>query len=302
MIMSLSPLIRLAALPAGLPATQVLANLRATKRRLHGKRALRSRLRWEPIVGTYDFAAQRLFVRDDLAPGVEFAPSAEALNYLLNVLRMREGAAIHLFNGRDGEFRATLFDVSRRAARLRVAERLRAQTQRADLDYCFAPLKQARLDYMAQKATEMGAGRLVPVITHRTQVRRVNSQRLESNVIEAAEQCGVLAVPGVEAAVELPDFLARWPAGRLLVFCDEHAAVANPLDALTGRTARDGVSLLIGPEGGFDDAERAAIARLPNVARLSLGPRVLRADTAAVAALAIVQAALGDWRAPATVV
>ncbi|WP_246695640.1 16S rRNA (uracil(1498)-N(3))-methyltransferase [Methylocystis rosea] len=246
-------------------------------------------------MSAYDFSAQRLFVRDDLAPDVELAPSAEAANYLLNVLRMREGAAIHVFNGRDGEFRATLANVSRRSAKLRVGERLRSQTERADLDYCFAPLKQARLDYMAQKATEMGAGRLLPVITRRTQVRRLNSGRLESNVIEAAEQCGVLAVPEVAAAVELPDFIACWPARRLLVFCDERAALANPLDALGGRTAREGVSVLIGPEGGFDDAERAAIAGLPNVARLSLGPRVLRADTAAVAALAIVQAAIGDW-------
>ena len=290
----------IAALPAGLPATQVLANLSATKRRLHGKRALRSRLRWEAIVSAYDFTAQRLFVGDELAPGVELAPSAEALNYLLNVLRMREGAAIHLFNGRDGEFHATLFDVARRSARLRVAQRLRVQPERADLDYCFAPLKQARLDYMAQKATEMGAGRLVPVITHRTQIRRLNSARLQSNVIEAAEQCGVLAVPEVADAIELPDFLARLPAQRLLVFCDERAALANPLDALADRTARAGVSVLIGPEGGFDDAERAAIGRLPNVVCLSLGPRVLRADTAAVAALTIVQAAIGDWRSPAS--
>jgi len=252
-------------------------------------------------VSAYDFSAQRLFVGDDLAPGVELTPSADASNYLLNVLRMREGAAIHLFNGRDGEFRATLANVSRRSAKLHVGERLREQSPRADLDYCFAPLKQARLDYMAQKATEMGAGRLVPVLTHRTQVRRVNSARLEANVIEAAEQCGVLAVPEVAPAVELADFLAHWPAERLLIFCDEHAELANPLDALHGRTARGGMSVLIGPEGGFDDAERAAIGRLPNVVRLSLGPRVLRADTAAVAALAVVQATIGDWRSPTAV-
>lgn len=259
---------------------------------------LRSRLRWEAIVSAYDFSAQRLFVRDDLASGVELAPSADASNYLLNVLRMREGDTIHLFNGRDGEFRASLANVSRRSAKLRVGQRLREQSPRADLDYCFAPLKQARLDYMAQKATEMGAGRLVPVITNRTQVRRINSARLEANVIEAAEQCGVLAVPEVAPAVELRDFLANWPAVRLLVFCDEHAELASPLEALDSHTSREGVSVLIGPEGGFDDAERAAIGRLPNVVRLSLGPRVLRADTAAVAALAIVQAAIGDWRSP----
>lgn len=244
----------------------------------------------------YDFSAQRLFVNDDLTPGAEFAPSTEARNYLVNVLRLREGDAIIVFNGRDGEFRATLGEVSRRSALLRVAEQLRQQTPRADLDYCFAPLKQARLDYMAQKATEMGAGRLVPVITRRTQARRVNSARLRANVIEAAEQCGVLAVPEVAEPVELPDFLARFPADRLLAFCDEHAALANPFAALEGRTARAGVSVLIGPEGGFDEGERAAIARLQSVVRLSLGPRVLRADTAAVAALTIVQAAMGDWR------
>lgn len=244
----------------------------------------------------YDFVAQRLFVSDDLAPGASFAPSAEAQHYLLNVLRLREGDAIIVFNGRDGEFRAALCEVSRRSARLRIAERLRDQTPRADLDYCFAPLKQARLDYMAQKATEMGAGRLVPVITHHTQARRVNSARLLANAVEAAEQCGVLAVPEVAEAVELPAFLARFPKDRLLVFCDEAAALADPVAALGGRTAQAGVSVLIGPEGGFDEGERAAIARLPNVVRLSLGPRVLRADTAAVAALTIVQAAIGDWR------
>lgn len=229
-----------------------------------------------------------------MAPGADVVPPPEALNYLLNVLRLREGDAILLFNGRDGEFLAHLSAVTRRAATLRVERLLRPQTPLADLDYCFAPLKQARLDYMAQKATEMGAGRLVPVITNRTQVRRVNSARLRANAVEAAEQCGVLAVPQASEAVDLADFLSGFPAQRLLVFCDEDAPIANPVTALSGRSG-EGVSVLIGPEGGFDEQERAAIARLSNVARLSLGPRVLRADTAAVAALAIVQAAIGDW-------
>ncbi|MBL1258381.1 16S rRNA (uracil(1498)-N(3))-methyltransferase [Methylocystis sp. Sn-Cys] len=242
----------------------------------------------------YDFSAQRLFVEADLAPGADVVPPPEALNYLLNVLRLREGDAILLFNGRDGEFLAHLSAVTRRAATLRVEKLLRPQTPLADLDYCFAPLKQARLDYMAQKATEMGAGRLVPVITNRTQVRRVNSARLRANAVEAAEQCGVLAVPEASEAVDLADFLVSFPEKRLLVFCDEDAPIANPVTALSGRSG-EGVSVLIGPEGGFDEQERAAIARLSNVARLSLGPRVLRADTAAVAALAIVQAAIGDW-------
>ncbi|MGJ0506675.1 MAG: 16S rRNA (uracil(1498)-N(3))-methyltransferase [Methylocystis sp.] len=242
----------------------------------------------------YDFSAQRLFVDDALAPGVDIAPPPEALNYLLNVLRLRGGDAILLFNGRDGEFLAHVAETTRRSAKLRVDRQTRPQTAPADLDYCFAPLKQARLDYMAQKATEMGAGRLVPVITRRTQVRRVNSARLRANAIEAAEQCGVLVVPEAPEAMELDDFIAAFPADRLLVFCDEDAPIANPVEALKGRTGK-GVSVLVGPEGGFDDAERAAIGRLSNVARISLGPRVLRADTASVAALAIVQATIGDW-------
>lgn len=233
-------------------------------------------------------------MEDALAPGALLAPPPDALNYLLNVLRLREGDAIIVFNGRDGEFLAHLTETTRRFARLSVERRLRDQTPRADLDYCFAPLKQARLDYMAQKATEMGAGRLVPVITRRTQVRRVNSARLRANVVEAAEQCGVLAVPEAPEAVDLPEFLSSFPAERLLVFCDEDAPIADPIAALRGRSGA-GTSVLVGPEGGFDDEERAAIGRLPNVVRISLGPRVLRADTAAVAALAIVQATIGDW-------
>lgn len=246
------------------------------------------------ILSHYDFSAQRLFVEDALAPGAEIIPPPEALNYLLNVLRLRAGDAVLLFNGRDGEFLAHVAETTRRSAKLRVDQLTRAQTPLAELDYCFAPLKQARLDYMAQKATEMGAGSLVPVITRRTQVRRVNSARLRANAIEAAEQCGVLAVPAAAEAVELPDFLAAFPPGRLLVFCDEDAPIANPVKALSGMSGQ-GVSVLVGPEGGFDEAERAAVARLPNVARISLGPRVLRADTAAVAALAVVQATIGDW-------
>lgn len=247
------------------------------------------------LLSLYDFSAQRLFIEDALTPGAELAPPAESLNYLLNVLRLRDGDAILLFNGRDGEFLAHLGQTTRRSAKLRVDRQTRAQTPRADLDYCFAPLKQARLDYMAQKATEMGAGRLTPVITRRTQVRRVNSARLRANAVEAAEQCGVLAVPDVPEAIDLDDFLAAFPPDRLLVFCDEDAPIANPVEALSGGSGQ-GVSVLVGPEGGFDEAERKAILRLPNVARISLGPRVLRADTAAVAALAIVQATIGDWR------
>jgi 16S rRNA (uracil1498-N3)-methyltransferase len=247
-------------------------------------------------VPRYDFSAQRLFVEARLEAGACFPPSPDQLNYLLNVLRLREGDGVLLFNGRDGEWRARLENVARRSATLAIEEQKRPQDRPFDLDYCFAPLKQARLDYMAQKATEMGAARLLPVITHRTQVRRVNTARLRANAIEAAEQCGVLTVPVAEEQIDLPKFLAGFPSKRLLVFCDEEAEVADPIAALQNAPERQGVSLLIGPEGGFDDAERAAIHRLPNVLRISLGPLILRADTAAVAALALVQAVIGAWR------
>ncbi len=241
----------------------------------------------------YDFAAQRLFIDAPLAAGGLLTPPAESLNYLLNVLRLREGEAILLFNGRDGEWRARLEKVSRRAATLRVEEQSRSQEAAGDLEYAFAPLKQARLDYMAQKAVEMGAARLAPVITRRTQARRVNTDRLRANAIEAAEQCGVLTLCEVAEAMDLEQFLARFPAARLLVFCDEDADVADPIAALRAAPAHAGVTLLIGPEGGFDAKERETILQRPNIVRLSLGPRILRADTAAVAALALVQAALG---------
>jgi 16S rRNA (uracil1498-N3)-methyltransferase len=240
----------------------------------------------------YDFTAQRLFVDAPLLSGARIAPPGEGLNYLLNVLRLRAGDAVLLFNGRDGEWRARLCDVSRRSATLLVEERARAQEASVDVEYAFAPLKQARLDYMAQKAVEMGASRLAPVITRRTQARRVNTARLSANAIEAAEQCGILTLCQVAEPVDLPDYLASFPPERLMVFCDEDAECANPIEALKGVPAHMGVSLLIGPEGGFEESERDQILRLKNVARLSLGPRILRADTAAVAALALVQAVL----------
>lgn len=244
----------------------------------------------------YDFAAQRLFTEAKLEAGARLTPSPDQLNYLLNVLRLRAGDGLLLFNGRDGEWRARLETVGRRSATLVAQEQTRPQDAPCDIDYCFAPLKQARLDYMAQKAVEMGVARLLPVLTHRTQARRVNLARLRANAIEAAEQCGILTVPPVAEEIDLAKFLTSFPATRLLVFCDEDADVADPVAALNAAPAHNGVTLLIGPEGGFDDAERTAVARLPNVTRLSLGPRILRADTAAVAALALIQAVIGDWR------
>jgi 16S rRNA (uracil1498-N3)-methyltransferase len=242
-----------------------------------------------------DFRTPRLYVSRDLAPGAEVKLDPQQTNYLVNVLRLGAGAAVLLFNGRDGEFSASLNTGSRKAASLLVGAQTRAQEAPPNVDYLFAPLKHARLDYMAQKAVEMGARRLRPVITRYTQVTRVNLERLRANAIEACEQCGIIWIPEIAPVEPLGEALKHWPAERLLVFCDEDADQASPLDALANARAEGGVGLLIGPEGGFDDAERAAILSAPRVLRLSLGPRILRADTAAVAALALIQATLGDW-------
>jgi 16S rRNA (uracil1498-N3)-methyltransferase len=242
-----------------------------------------------------DFRTPRLYVSQDLAEGGEVKLDPQQTNYLVNVLRLGAGAPVLLFNGRDGEFSASLSTSSRKAALLAVGARTRAQETPPDVDYLFAPLKHARLDYMAQKAVEMGARRLRPLITRHTQVARVNLDRLRANAIEACEQCGVIWVPEIVPVAPLGEALRGWPPERLLVFCDEETEQASPLDALGSARADNGVGLLIGPEGGFDDDERAAILSAPRVLRLSLGPRILRADTAAVAALALIQATLGDW-------
>jgi 16S rRNA (uracil1498-N3)-methyltransferase len=242
-----------------------------------------------------DIHTPRLYVSAPLAEGASVALSPEQANYLVNVLRLAEGGRVLLFNGQDGEFAASLAAVARKNVTLAVAAQTRPQETAPNVDFLFAPLKHARLDYVAQKAVEMGAGRLRPIVTRRTQVARLNLERLKANAIEACEQCGAIWTPAVLPLEPLERALAEWPADRLLVFCDEDAPQANPLAALGEARADAGVGLLIGPEGGFDDRERAAILAVPRVARLSLGPRVLRADTAAVAALALIQATLGDW-------
>ena len=245
-----------------------------------------------------DFRTPRLCVTAPLAEGETMTLTSEQTNYLANVLRLGEDARLLLFNGRDGEFAASLARLSRKGASLIVGKRTRPQEAPPDVDFLFAPLKHARLDYVAQKAVEMGARRLRPIVTRRTQVSRLNRERLLANAIEACEQCGVIWTPEVVAPEPLERTLAEWPIERLLVFCDEEAPQASPIDALSNARANSGVGLMIGPEGGFDEGERAAILAVPGVVRLSLGPRVLRADTAAVAALALIQATLGDWPRP----
>ena len=246
----------------------------------------------------YDFSSPRLFVNAALASGATVALEREQSNYLGNVLRLKSGDAVLVFNGRDGEWQASLSG-RKRLDQLTIGARMRPQDRLPDLAYVFAPLKHARLDYVVQKAVEMGAGVLRPVLTRHTQVARVNEMRMRANVIEAAEQCGILSLAEVADPVPLERFLGARDGERLLVFCDEAADVADPLAALTAaRMAGQGIDVLIGPEGGFADDERTLLLRQIRTLRLSLGPRILRADTAAVAALALVQAALGDWTGP----
>src|ERR1700726_3214779 len=242
-----------------------------------------------------DFRSPRLFVDAALAPGETVALERSQSNYLGNVLRLSEGGTILAFNGRDGEWQASIRG-RKRPDSLNIIARTRPQDRLPDLAYIFAPLKHARLDYMVQKAIEMGASSLQPVLTRFTQVSRVNSERMRANVIEAAEQCGILSIATVAEPVPLDRYLSQRDTTRLLVFCDEAADVRSPLQALpSGPRATNGTDVLIGPEGGFAEEERAVLLRQPTTLRLSLGPRILRADTAGVAALALVQAALGDW-------
>ncbi|MEA2921566.1 MAG: rRNA (uracil1498-N3)-methyltransferase [Bradyrhizobium sp.] len=241
-----------------------------------------------------DFRKPRLFVDAALARGETVALERNQSNYLGNVLRLSAGDTILVFNGRDGEWQAAIAG-RKRPDSLQIADRTRPQDRLSDLTYVFAPLKHARLDYMVQKAVEMGASALQPVLTRFTQISRVNSERMRANVIEAAEQCGILSIAGVAEPVALDRYLSQREAGRLLVFCDEAADAANPLQALQGGPGSAGIDILIGPEGGFAEEERAILLRQPRILRLALGPRILRADTAGVAALALVQATLGDW-------
>ena len=235
----------------------------------------------------YDFRSPRLYVDAPLGNGASIALDAAQANYLGNVLRLRAGDSVLASSGKRG-------------LALSIATRSRPQTGTLDLHYLFAPLKHARLDYMAQKAVEMGASRLQPVITRHAQAARVNLERMRANAIEAAEQCGILTLPEIGAPVTLERMIAERDPARLLVFCDEDAEVKDPVAALAQvRSAASDpmpLAVLIGPEGGFAQDERAALLKSRNTVRLALGPRILRADTAAVAALALVGAVLGDWR------
>ena len=243
-------------------------------------------------MAVHDFSSQRLFVDAPLAEGGRVAASAGQTNYLLNVLRLQAGSEVLVFNGRDGEWRAAVTPAGKRGATLDVRARTRAQETGPDIHYLFAPLKRARLDYMVQKATEMGAARLVPVLTRHTVPERINLERLRANAIEAAEQCGILHVPEVTEVAKLGLVLAEWDVRRPLIFCDEGARSESPI-AILQTIAQGPIGVIIGPEGGFSSEEREMLASKPCTISISLGPRIMRADTASVAALALINATVG---------
>lgn len=240
----------------------------------------------------------RLFIEAPLAAGAKLELGREHTNYLLTVLRMKQADALVVFNGTDGAWMARIADDHRKGATLELVVQTQHQTERSDLWFGFAPLKTGRLDYLVQKATEMGAGIIQPVITRFTQVSRLKSDKLHANVIEAAEQCEVLSVPKLADEVTLTDLISTWQQKhglRRLIFADESAPNHAPNTQLMDLDGLP-IGILVGPEGGFSDDERQLLLAQTFVIPISLGPRILRADTAAVAALAVVQSTIGDWR------
>lgn len=239
--------------------------------------------------------AARLHVASALAGGLSLALEPTQAHYVRTVLRLAPGNVVALFNGRDGEWLGRIDGVGKSGCSVTLFERRREQRPEPDLWLVFAPIKRARIDFLAEKATELGVSALCPVYTARTVVGRVNLERLRANAIEAAEQTERLTVPELREPQDLGELLARWPAERRLLLCDESGVAAPIADALAEGAAQRW-AVLVGPEGGFAERELDALRKLPFVCPAGLGPRVLRADTAALAALAVVQALIGDWR------
>jgi 16S rRNA (uracil1498-N3)-methyltransferase len=233
----------------------------------------------------------RLFVTVPLAPGAVRIDGPQA-HYLIAVMRLKIGDPVKLFDGISGEWLGVAASIGKRDLTLDVTQQLRPRESVPDLWLCAAPLKKGRIDWLVEKACELGAARVVPVLTRRTVVDRLNLDRLTAHMVEAAEQCGRTAVPDLAEPVKLTALLRDWPATRALFFADENGG-APALEAM--RAHPGPAAILIGPEGGFDDDERAAIRALPQAIAISLGPRILRADTAAASAISLWMAAAGDW-------
>lgn len=236
----------------------------------------------------------RLFVTADLAEGAGIALPKEQAHYLANVMRARTGESVALFNGRDGEWCGRIETLTKNTLVVVPENQTRPQADEPDLWLLAAPIKKDRIDLMAEKAAELGASLLWPVMTRRTVMSRVNTERLAAHMVEAAEQCERLTVPVVRDPMALDKVLAGWDRARLLLFLDESGSGAPIAEVLAGLPAGP-LAILVGPEGGFDQSERALLASLPFARPVSLGPRILRAETAAIAALAIIQALKGDW-------
>jgi 16S rRNA (uracil1498-N3)-methyltransferase len=239
--------------------------------------------------------ATRLYITDALANSVTVELSTGQAHHLRSVLRLGPGAPVAAFNATDGEWLCHIAEIGRGGARLTIERRLRSPASEPDLWLLFAPINRARIDWLVEKATELGVSMLIPVWTARTQAERLNLERLRARAIEAAEQSERLSVPELRSPEALGRVLAGWPAERCLIFCDESGA-GEPIGAAAARLPVGPVALLIGPEGGFDQTELDALDKLSFVSRVGLGPRVLRAETAALAALAVYQATAGDWR------
>jgi 16S rRNA (uracil1498-N3)-methyltransferase len=237
----------------------------------------------------------RLHVAGDLDAGGEVVLGRDQAHYLFGVMRQAPGDAVRLFNGRDGEWLAEIAAADRRHGLLRCVERTMAQTEPPDLWLLFAPIKKARTDFVAEKAAELGCRRLVPVFTAHTNAERVNTARLHAHAVEAAEQCGLVSVPDVAEPVALTALLEDWPAERQILFCDE-TGPRPPAAEVLRRADAGPWAVLTGPEGGFSPDEALTLRKMRLAHAVSLGPRILRADTAAVAALTLWQSALGDWR------
>jgi 16S rRNA (uracil1498-N3)-methyltransferase len=241
--------------------------------------------------------AARLHVEPDLGDGVSVRLDGAQAHYVMNVMRLARGDVVALFNGRDGEWLGRLDGSGKGWCSLAVFEQRRAQREEGDLWLVFAPIKRARIDFLVEKATELGVSALYPVHTAHTVVGRVNLDRLRANAIEAAEQSERLTLPAVHEPQDLTSLLAGWPRERQLMLCDESGGGA-PIGTALGKVPGGRWAVLVGPEGGFAETELDALRKLAFVCPVSLGPRVLRADTAALAALAVVQALAGDWRIP----
>jgi 16S rRNA (uracil1498-N3)-methyltransferase len=239
--------------------------------------------------------ATRLYITDALANSVTVELSTGQAHHLRSVLRLGPGAPVAAFNATDGEWLCHIAEIGRGGARLTIERRLRSPASEPDLWLLFAPIKRARIDWLVEKATELGVSMLIPVWTARTQAERLNLERLLAHAIKAAEQSERLSVPELRSPEGLNRVLAAWPPERRLIVCDESGA-GEPVGAAAALFPVRPMALLVGPEGGFDQTELDAFGKLSFVSRVGLGPRVLRAETAALAALAIYQAIAGDWR------